>query len=278
MISLSVADALGSILAAVEQSLHQWERGKTSTTQYDARDASVFSSFFGLPRLKQHLLGHALNDGEDEDENAFIPILEKSRKPLLRDLTVDPATLCKAASGYQRLSRKYPNMKGAWTLTRVAIRLLASKNARLMRECSIHDVISLCEATVLAGVDGHQTDLVIGLFARKVVQLLNAAVCSGSEAEDSFIDVSQASSTEICTLLLSLGELGVKHYLHDDARRSAYKRMHFVCESALLSASEIDNLELPPLLKLVSFSVRRRKRFKERLRPHLLSSFEEPCS
>ena len=252
MITLSVADALGSILAAVEQSLHQWERGKTSITQYETRDASVFSSFFGLPRLKQQLLEHALNDGEDEDESDWTPILEKSRKPLLRDLTVDPATLCKAACGYQRLSRKYPNMKGAWSLTRVAIRLLASKNARLMKECSIHDVISLCEATVLAEGDGHGTDLVTGLFARKVLQLLNAAIDNGSEAKDSSIDVTQASSTEICILLWSLGELGVKHRFHDDAKCSAYKRRHFACESALLSVSEIDDLEFPSLLKLVS--------------------------
>lgn len=277
MINLSVSDALGSILASVEQSLHQWERGKTSTTQYDTRDTSVFSSFFGKPRLKQQLLEHALNDGEDEEESALAPILEKSRKPLLRDLTVDPTTLCKAACGYQRLSKRHPYMKGAWTLTRVAIRLLASKNARLMKECSVHDVIRLCEATVLAEVDGHGTDLVTGLFARKVLQVLNAAVDNGSKAKDSSIDMSQASSTEICTLLWSLGELGVKHHFHDDAKRSAYKRMHFVCESALLSASEIDTLKLPSILKLVSISLSTMVEGKLSP-PHQLSSCEELCS
>lgn len=253
-------DALGSILASAEHSLHQWERGKMSTTQSEVQDASVFSSFFGKSRLKDHLLEHSLNDGDDDDddENALAPILEKSRKPLLKDLPVDPATLCRAACGYQRLSRKYPSMKGAWALTRVAIRLLVSKNARLMKECSIHDVIRLCEATVLAEADGHGTDLVIGLFARKVLQVLNAALDNDSDAIDSSIDVSQASHGEICTLIWSLGVFGVKHHFHDDAKRSAYKRMHFVCKSALLSPSAIDTLDTPSLSRLVSSAFRKR--------------------
>ena len=251
-------DALGSILSSAEQSLNQWERGKMSTTQSEVKDASVFSSFFGKSRLKDHLLEHSLNDGDDDDdENDLAPILEKSRKPLLKDLPVDPATLCRAACAYQRLSRKYPSMKGAWALTRVAIRLLVSKNARLMKECSIHDIIRLCEATVLAEADEHGTDLVIGLFARKVLQVLNAALDDGSEALDSSIDVSQASRAEICTLVWSLGVFGVKHYFHDDVKHSAYKRMHFVCKSALLSPSEINMLDTPSLLKLVSSAFRK---------------------
>lgn len=252
MINLSVADALGSILATVEQSLYRWERGTVPTSSNQASEASVFSSFFGKPRLNHQLLEHMLNDGEDEDESVLGPLLQRSGKPLLRDLSVDPSTLCKAACAFQRLSKKHPYMKGGWTLTRVAVRLLSSKNARLMKECSIHDIVRLCEATALGEADGHGRELITGLFARKVLQVLNDSLDCATEKTDSSIDVSTASPSELCSLLWSLGELGAKHYLSDDARHSAYKRMRLVSETSLLSQDQVKALDCSSALKLVS--------------------------
>lgn len=252
MITLTVADALGSILATVEHSLHRWERGTVPSSLNQASEASVFSSFFGKPRLNHQLLEHMLNDGEDDDESALGPLLEKSRKPLLRDLSVDPSTLCRAACAFQRLSKSHPYMKGGWTLTRVAVRLLSSKNARLMKECSIHDIVRLCEATVLCEADGHGRELITGLFARKVLQVLNESLDSASE--ESSIDVSMASASELSSLLWSLGELGAKHHQIDDARHSAYKRMRLVSEVSLLSQDQVKSLDCSSTLKLVSMA------------------------
>jgi hypothetical protein len=258
MMTLSAADALGSILATVEQSLHRWERGECNRAMPSPNqnnDASVFSSFFGKSRLNQQLLEHMLIDGEDEDDSVLAPLLEESRKPLLKDLSLDPSTLCKAACSLQRLSRAYPNMKGGWTITRVAVRLLSSKNAQLMKECSIHDISRLCEATVLSEADGHGRELITGLFARKVIQVLNDSLDSTAEKQDGCIEVSAASSRELCLLLWSLGELGAKHYRNDDARHLAYKKMRLVSEAPLLSKDQIESLDFSSSLKLVSIQL-----------------------
>eukprot|EP00980_Cylindrotheca_fusiformis_P007972 scaffold1697_cov120-Cylindrotheca_fusiformis.AAC.54 len=191
-----------------------------------------------------------LNDGEDEDDSPLGPLLQKSRKPLLRDLSVDPSTLCRAACAFQRLSKQYPYMKGGWTLTRVAIRLLSSKNARLMKECSIHDIVKLCEATVLCEADGQGRELITGLFARKVLQVLNESLDCEQKEETSTIDLSRASSSELCTLIWALGELGTKHHRSDESRHSAYKRMRLVAPTPLLSQEQVKKLECSSVVKL----------------------------
>ena len=255
MIDPSVANALGSILTTVEQSLHRWERGDCQRviSSSSQGDTSLFSSFFGKPRIHHQLPEHLEGDLDDDDESVLAPLLEKSKRPLLRDLTVDPSTLCKAACAFQRLSKKHPYVKGGWTLTRVAVRLLSSKDARLMKECSIHDIARLCEATVLSEADGHGRELITGLFARKVLQVLNSALDDELDQKvDSSIDLTAASPPEKSSLLLSLGQLGAKHYSSDDAKHSAYKKMRLESNSPLLSKHEIHSLDLSSTLKLVS--------------------------
>ena len=253
-----VASALGGVLATVEESLHRWERGLYQGPSHDDDDhqlnddASRFSSFFGKSRLNSKLLDQRIGDrDDDDDESTLAPLLARSHLPMLRDLTVDPSTLCKAACGFARLSAKHPYITGSWALTRVAVRLLSSKDARLMKECSIHDIVRLCEAAVLSEVAGHGRELVIGLFARKVVCVLNNALDTSDPA--SSIDVASASSTEIATLLWTLGELGVKHSLPDESRHSAHKRMRLVTETRLLTRDQLKTLDTSSIVRLVSF-------------------------
>jgi hypothetical protein len=256
----SVAIALGRILATVEHSLHRWERGECQSHLQDkddslslGNDASVFSSFFGKPRLNLPLLEQVVTDQDDEDESLLATILDATRRPMLQDLSIDPSTLCKAACAFQRLSAKHRHINAGWTLTRVAVRLLSSKDARLMRECSINDIVRLCEATVLNDVDGHGRELITGLFARKVVQVLNDALDKGGDGgADSSINVASASPYEISTLLWALGELGAKHSLSDEARHSAYKKMRLVSAVPLLTKDEVKLLDASAVIKLVS--------------------------
>ena len=209
--------------------------------------SSLFSTFFGRPRLNLKLLDQAVSyNEEDDDEVVLAPLLEKSHLPLLRDLSVDPATLCKAASVFAKFSSTRHHVNAGWTLTRVAVRLLSSKNARLMKECTIHDLIRLCEAAALSNKVSHGREMIIGLFARKIIQVL------GSPSTDSTsLSIQNASPTEIASLLWSFGELGIKHSLGEEDRRTAYRRMRFVADKRLLSKDQIKLLPDEDIVKLL---------------------------
>jgi hypothetical protein len=254
LLGTSEVVALGRVSATTEMSLHRWERGECETDTPPVGchgDGSVFSSFFGRPRINLPLLEQALNDEEDDDDVALAPLLRK--RPKLRDLSIDPSTLCKAACNFQRLSAKHPHINGGWTMTRVAVRLLSSKNARLMKECSIHDITRLCEAAVLSDVDGHGRELIIGLFARQVVKVLNGALDDDDETRDEFsaIKIDSATSSEIVTLIWALGELGVKHAPVGEGRHMANKKMHILHLDLIQSKIQIQLLDLVALHRLV---------------------------
>ncbi len=254
--------SLGRILSTVEQSLYRWERGDCTTVSNAgsnptslAHEVPIFSSFFGRSRVNQPLLEQVVCDqDDDDDDNKFAPLLPKARRPLLRDLSVDPSTLCKAACAFQRLSLKHPEIKGGWKLTNVAIRLLTSKNARLLKECSVHDIIRLCEAAVRSEAESHGRELITGLFAHKVVQVLNDVLSESADSQRSTsIIIDAASPVEAATLIWALGNLGVKHSLSDESRGMAYKRLHLVTETALLTTEQVQQLDSASSAKLVSF-------------------------
>mmetsp|Transcript_19223 Transcript_19223/g.47869 ORF Transcript_19223/g.47869 Transcript_19223/m.47869 type:complete len:1517 (-) Transcript_19223:49-4599(-) len=241
--------ALGKILAAAEHSLHRWERvdfAKGVSSVESHVDSPLFSSFFGRSRTNLPILEQAINDDDDEDDMALAPI-GRSQRPKLRDLTIDPSTLCKAACGFQRLSKEHPYIKGGWTFTRVAVRLLSSKNARLMKECSIHDIIRLCEAAVLSDVDGHGRELIIGLFARQVVTVLNEVLDDETQHSTS-IEIEKASSTEIGTLIWTLGEMGVKY---SPGKHAAGKKMRLEFAEPLLQGIRLKSLDQLALERLI---------------------------
>lgn len=244
--------ALGRILAAAEHSLHRWERvdfaGDVASVDPQAENP-LFSSFFGRPRINLPILEQDVNDDDDEDDMALAP-LTHSQRPKLRDLMIDPSTLCKAASAFQRLSKKHPYIKGGWTFTRVAVRLLSSKNARLMKECSVHDVVRLCEAAVLSDVDGHGRELIIGLFARQVVKVMNEVLEDGSQ-HDTSINIALASSSELSTLIWALGEMGVKYTPVGPGKQLSSKKMRLGFVDPLLRGIQVTSLNLIGLERLV---------------------------
>jgi hypothetical protein len=204
--------------------------------------------------LNLPLLEQTVGDHDDDDDNELAPTVKKSRRPLLRDLSVDPSTLCKAACAFQRLLVKHPEIKGGWKLTNVAIRLLTSKNARLMKECSVHDIVRLCEAAVRSDQEGHGRELITGLFAHKAVQVLNEILdeSANGKKQTTSIRIGAASPAEMATLVWALGDLGVKHALPDDSRQTAYKKLRLVTDTPLLTAEEVHLLDLSSAAKLVS--------------------------
>lgn len=132
-------------------------------------------------------------------------------------------------------------------MTRVAVRLLSSKHARLMKECSIHDIVRLCEAAVLSDVDGHGRELIIGLFAREVVKVLNEVLEDESRHETS-IDIASASSTEISTLIWTLGEMGVKY---SPGKQPSSKKMRLTIAEPLLQGIRVKSLNQFTLERLI---------------------------
>ena len=241
--------ALGKILAAAEHSLHRWERvdfAKDVASAESQAEIPLFSTFFGRSRINLPILEQAINDDDDDDDLSLAP-LGRSQRPKLRDLMIDPSTLCKAACGFQRLSNEHPHIKGGWTLTRVAVRLLSSKNASLMKECSIHDIVRLCEAAVLSDVDGHGRELIIGLFARQVVKVLNEVLDEENNHSTS-IDIETASSTEISTLIWTLGEMGAKY---SPGKHTSGKKMRLGFAEPLLRRIRVTSLDHVALERLI---------------------------
>jgi hypothetical protein len=215
----------------------------------------LFSSFFGKPRDNHPLLEQLVGDHDDDDDNALAPIIKKSRRPLLRDLSVDPSTLCKAACAFQRILLLHPEIKGGWKLTSVAIRLLTSKNARLMRECSIQDIVRLCEAAVRSEAEGQGRELVTRLFAHKVVQVLNEVLHDDSRKTTgtSSIKIEAASPMEKATLLWALADLGVKLTIPDqESRPTAYRRLQLMTDQSLMTPEQLASLDTGSAVKLVS--------------------------
>jgi hypothetical protein len=248
-----VAESLGRTLSAVESSLLFWENGpRTTTTMNSGRvlveDSLHFSTFFGK-RFPILLLNHGVNEHDDEEgENP-----QADRKlPLLRDLTVDPSSLCKLVAGFSALSENEHFIEGGWTFLRVAVRLLASKNGQLMEQCPIGDVIRLCHACATRKTNGREQEQVVHLFARRVVQFMNEALDPDLDAHGKAADrLAHASPWEISILIWSLGELGARHFTADENRRLAYRKLHLITDRPLLKEDELQSLSAASTANLV---------------------------
>lgn len=241
-----VADALGRVLSTVETSLLQWESGSgcyAVSTDSVNKESTRFASFFGRSRFHIPFLDHKDDESEDVDESHPRPLKGKKHLPLLRDLPIDPSTLCKAACSFAILPLSYPAIKGSETLLRIALRLLTSRNGRLLQECPRQDVIRLCEA--VATNESPYGREQIGLFTRRVVRLLNE---SDEESADS---LSSNSPRDIACLVWSLGELGVKHQPGQIDTASAHRRLQLVRELPFLSEDQVRSLPSVFVTRLV---------------------------
>ena len=239
--SVAEALALGRILTTIETSLSQWENGKTSplkdaTTASNKEEATRFASFFGRTRFLVPFIDQRLDDYSEETGDQE----EKSRLPLLRDLAIDPLTLCKVACCFERLAVSHEGARASETLTRVALRLLTSRNGRLMRECRIGDLVRLCEAA--AHTHASTMREMISHFTRRVVFHLNGP------GENS---LSRLGPSEIATLVWALGELGVKYTPDKEDASVAHRRLHLISRLPLLDRDQLMVLSNERSAKLV---------------------------
>lgn len=247
--------ALGRLVSIMEASVLRWENGqceksaKETTEQVD--ESIRFASFLGKPRLALRLLEQRLDTAIDEDDESQVPESGKGRHlPLLRDLSMDPSTMCKLAYALSRTQVLLSEIDGAWTFTRVAVRLMASKHGQLLRVSSPGDNVRLAYACVTNQCNDHGRELISRLFARRFVQRLNELL-NGNE-KGSVSRHLGLSSAETATLAWSMGNLGVRHWTTEqDTNGTAYKKLRLVTSLSLLSESELESSSTHSIARLL---------------------------
>lgn len=239
--------ALAGCLSAIEASLLDWEDGKLSSQRHDvdvgsSRDGNRFAYFFGKARVQVAMLNQRLDDAiEDGDDILLTFVKRKTSLPLLKDLPLDPSTLCKTACSFANLRRRKSFLSGGDTLERVALRLMTAKAGRLLSDCPISDLVRLCSA--IATSDSTAADRErVGLFVRRLICYFN------KEAQ---IESWNLKPLEIATLHWSLGELGVKFYPGDSDLTSAHRRLHLFKEIPLVKYTALPGLPDRSLAQMV---------------------------
>lgn len=242
----SVSAALGRLVAIMEASVLRWEScqcERSSEESVAQVDESIrFASFFGRPRLALRLLEQRLDTAIDDDDESQSVESEKTRKlPLLRDLSMDPATMCKLAYGLSRTKESFPEINGAWTFTRIAVRLMSAKNGQLLKVSSAGDDVRLAYACATNQFGGHSRDFIARLYTRRLLQRLNEQL--GWSEKGSVSDQLALSPEDTATLVWSLGELGTRHWASDHGvNGTAYKKLRLVTSLPFLSESQIGSL------------------------------------
>jgi hypothetical protein len=241
------AEALGKAFAAIETSLLSWENGRLSLNyEYDggtAKESVRFASFFGKTRIHIPFLDQKLDESNDDGDDLVpsLSLTKRSRLPLLKDLPLDPSTLCKMACSFAKLSRQHSTISGGTSIIRTGLRLLASRNGRLLKECPIHDLVRLCGAVAKGELSiGRER---IGLFVRRVVHLLNDHP-TGKPWD--------TTPWESAKLLWSLGHLGVKFQPDSKDEENAHRRLQLVNDLPLVPVKYLSELSDASLAKLVS--------------------------
>ncbi len=238
----------------------RWEKGHCSSIDAESskkvNESILFATFFGKSRMATPLSDQRIGEVRDEEDESFEggksgATTRRSRLPLLRDLSIDPCTLCKVANGFAKLSTSRPFVKGGETLSRIAVRVLVSENGLLMKESSFHDIVRLLEAVAAGEGFDLQSQFIARLFARRIVRMLNEDLHPRRESKVPSAFLSSLSPTEKSVMLDSLGRLGVR-FTSDKDSRSAYKRLRLVINSPILSPAQLSGISTSCLTKLVS--------------------------
>lgn len=116
---------------------------------------------------------------------------------------------------------------------------MTSRNGRLLRECHINDLASLCVAAVSDTSPGNRE--LIGLFARRAVKVLND--------HPSMLEI--ATVPMFSKLLRALGDLGAKYHPEGDSE-NAHRRLHLTARLPFSDDFAFDKLCDESLLSLVS--------------------------
>ena len=246
-------------MSVIESSLLRWESGQCKRSipnlQQRVEEATRFSSFLGRSRTSLKLLEQTLGGFDDEDGDGdgtpASVMTSKSAVPLLRDLAVDPSTLCKLASSLSKFQRRHPNVVGTWTFLRVAVRLLTSKNAQILKEGQIEDVINLSSTCAAHEVSGPGRDFITRLYTRRAVQHLNNLLNSPKEDSRTVAETLRISPRTTAALIYAFGELSVRYDRTDEKLSTAYKRLRLVTDRRLVSKEQIDRLETNNMVDLL---------------------------
>jgi hypothetical protein len=235
---------LGRILATLETNIIQWESGNrfaSNQNQYPplAREHKRLSLLQGQPRGQVALFDQWF-DHEDTEEHIVGSFAEKTRLPLLSNLPIDPLTLCKAACCFERLSSSHDGLHARETLTRVALRLLTSRNGHLMRAFPLKDLIRLGEAAARTTLMSARE--MISHFTRRFVCYLNDLSSDHLES---------LGPGDVVILVWSLGTLGVRYLPGKDDVLSAHRRLHLVSRLPFPNEDQLITLSNSRLVMLV---------------------------
>jgi hypothetical protein len=251
-----IALSLGHVQSTLEGSLLRWEGGHCAGREKEQADESTrFASFLGRARFSLPFLDQRIGQYEDEEEDSMTYFSEKKTLPLLRDLSMDPATICKLAAGFCSHRQKHPDTHGTWTFVRVAVRLLTSKNGHLMRESTMSDIVRLCHACARNEVPGYEREFIIRLYTRRVLQLLNEELDpSKKESYGDAGDTLKLLPSEVSLLVRALGELGVRHQNLDESRNNAnsYRKLRLATKHSFLNEEHVRSLLPSEAVDLVS--------------------------
>eukprot|EP00978_Attheya_sp_CCMP212_P032555 scaffold127791_cov42-Attheya_sp.AAC.1 len=245
---------LGRIQATIESSLVRWENGQCvpkKRTDDLVLQSHRFTPFFGKARVSLPFIDHKIGVGGDFDDEDFGKPLgvKKSKLPALRDLSIDPQTLCKVAFGFSQLKVDQPFMNGNSAFLRIASRLFASKNGQLLNQCSNRDIVRLCYACArsVSGfadqLESEDRDFITKHFTRRVVQLLNDSAMetdSDQLAKSSILD--DLSLQDLSAFLWSLGQLGVHCNHADDHPRVAYRKLRLIANVPVPLSDDIKTI------------------------------------
>lgn len=244
----SSLQSLGRVLGLIDVSLASWEAGHSYTSKRkeagedvdQRKEAFHFTSFFGRARSHITSFEPKSEDGPDDLDDFPMPsfLAERTRLPILKDLPVDPATLCKLCGSLGRPEAKYSDLCDTSIMSRIALRLMTSRNGRLLNECQINDLTSICISA--ASAPSSTTREIVGLFARRVVKVLNEKPAA----------LLAARPVIFIKLLNALGDLGVKY--HPDAEsENAHRRLQLTSRLPLSEKLELDSLSNDSLTCLV---------------------------
>lgn len=232
----------------------QWESGKLTAVENESemgnKETTRFASFLGRSRFFVSFLDQYVDINLAEEDAFPSSDVSKSKLPLLRDLPLDPLTLCKAALCFTKLDRGR-NLQGVTStvINRIGMRLLTSRNGRLLQECPLCDLVRILEA--VASSDATESRELVGHFSRKVLQHLNSL----PRDEEGLLHLKGLRDCDKCTLIWALGRLGIRYSLDDSDRSAAYRRLHLLSRPRFVVRDRLSDVSIDSLCRLVRVSL-----------------------
>lgn len=214
---------------------------------HDNREPSKFVAFLGRSRFALRFFDQRIENSLDDSQDAQELAKKSSRMPLLRDVPVDPLSLCKLSSAICKLAHQFDkSLIQSGVLTRISLRLFASHDGRLLRECPLPDLVRLAEAAALS-MEGAAARSLTGHFTRKVLHIINEM--PSDESGFIWLDL---GPDDLSGLLWSLGQLGATFHGADQDRLTAHRRLHLAVKPRLLLQT-LDSFSISKTIRMVSF-------------------------